>query len=183
MLHVHRAERADRLVEALADVLADPPDDPFAPELVAVPTRGIERWLAQRLSHRLGVTGGDDGVCANVVFPSPADVVGRVLAVPDEDPWRPERLVWPLLETIDECAEEPWCAPLGAFLGVGDQGDTRRGRRFAAARHLARLFSRYADHRPALVRAWAAGTTTRQRPTTCAGSPSCGAACGRGWRR
>ena len=157
MLHVHRAERADRLVEALADVLADPPDDPFAPELVAVPTRGIERWLAQRLSHRLGVTGGDDGVCANVVFPSPADVVGRVLAVPNEDPWRPERLVWPLLETIDECAEEPWCAPLGAFLGVGDQGDTRRGRRFAAARHLARLFGRYADHRPALVRAWAAG--------------------------
>ena len=161
MLHVHRAERADRLVEALAGVLADPPDDPFAPELVAVPTRGIERWLAQRLSHRLGVTGGDDGVCANVVFPSPADVVGRVLAVPDEDPWRPERLVWPLLETIDACAEEPWCAPLGAFLGVGDQGDTRRGRRFAAARHLARLFSRYADHRPALVRAWAAGDDTQ----------------------
>ncbi|MEJ2862776.1 exodeoxyribonuclease V subunit gamma [Actinomycetospora flava] len=158
MLHVHRAERADRLVEALADVLADPLDDPFEPELVAVPTRGIERWLAQRLAHRLGVTGGDDGVCANVVFPSPAEVVARVLAIPDDDPWRPERLVWPLLETIDDCAEEPWCAPLGTFLGVvGDTTGTRRGRRFAAARHLARLFTRYADHRPALVRAWAAG--------------------------
>ncbi|WP_433784353.1 exodeoxyribonuclease V subunit gamma [Actinomycetospora sp. CA-101289] len=157
MLHVHRAERADRLVEALADVLADPLDDPFEPEVVAVPTRGIERWLAQRLSHRLGVTGGDDGVCANVVFPSPAEVVAGVLGVPDDDPWRPDRLVWPLLETIDACAEEPWCAPLGAFLGVGDPSGTRRGRRFAAARHLARLFSRYADHRPALVRAWAAG--------------------------
>ncbi|MEJ2888797.1 exodeoxyribonuclease V subunit gamma [Actinomycetospora aeridis] len=157
MLHVHRAERSDRLVEALADVLAEPLDDPFKAELVAVPTRGIERWLAQRLSHRLGVTGGDDGVCANVVFPSPAEVVARVLAVPDDDPWRPERLVWPLLETIDECAEEPWCAPLGTFLGVGDTKGTRRGRRFAAARHLARLFTRYADHRPALVRAWATG--------------------------
>ncbi|MFC5137054.1 exodeoxyribonuclease V subunit gamma [Actinomycetospora rhizophila] len=158
MLHVHRAERADRLVEALADVLADPLDDPFEPELVAVPTRGIERWLAQRLAHRLGVTGGDDGVCANVVFPSPGEVVARVLALPDDDPWRPERLVWPLLETIDECAEESWCAPLGTFLGVvGDTTGTRRGRRFAAARHLARLFTRYADHRPALVRAWAAG--------------------------
>ena len=160
MLHVHRAERADRLVEALADVLADPLDDPFEPEVVAVPTRGIERWLAQRLSHRLGVTGGDDGVCANVVFPPPAEIVAGVLGLPDDDPWRPDRLVWPLLETIDACAEEPWCAPLGAFLGVGDLGDTRRGRRFAAARHLARLFSRYADHRPALIRAWADGDDT-----------------------
>ncbi|PVZ11070.1 exodeoxyribonuclease V subunit gamma [Actinomycetospora cinnamomea] len=157
MLHVHRAERADRLVEALADVLADPLDDPFEPEVVAVPTRGIERWLAQRLSHRLGVTAGDDGVCANVVFPSPAEIVAGVLDVGEHDPWRPERLVWPLLETIDACAEEPWCAPLGAFLGVGDASGARRGRRFAAARHLARLFTRYADHRPALVRAWAAG--------------------------
>ncbi|GAA4784137.1 exodeoxyribonuclease V subunit gamma [Actinomycetospora chlora] len=157
MLHVHRAERADHLVEALADVLADPLADPFEPELVAVPTRGIERWLAQRLAHRLGTTTGDDGVCANVVFPSPGELVGRVLAVPEDDPWRPERLVWPLLETIDACAEEPWCAPLGAFLGVGDPSGTRRGRRFAAARHLARLFTRYADHRPALVRVWAAG--------------------------
>lgn len=157
MLHVHRAERADRLVEALADVLADPLDDPFEAELVAVPTRGIERWLAQRLSHRLGVTGGDDGVCANVVFPSPAEVVARVLQVPEDDPWRAERLVWPLLETIDACADEPWCAPLGTFLGVGDPTGTRKGRRFAAARHLARLFTRYADHRPALVRAWAQG--------------------------
>ncbi|GLZ45922.1 RecBCD enzyme subunit RecC [Actinomycetospora sp. NBRC 106375] len=157
MLHVHRAERADHLVEALADVLDDPLDDPFQAELVSVPTRGIERWLAQRLAHRLGTTSGDDGVCANVAFPSPSEVVGRVLGVPDDDPWRPERLVWPLLETIDQCAEEPWCAPLGAFLGVGDPSGTRKGRRFAAARHLARLFTRYADHRPALVRAWAAG--------------------------
>jgi len=160
VLHVHRAERADRLVEALADVLVDPLDDPFEAEVVAVPTRGIERWLAQRLSHRLGVTGGDDGVCANVVFPSPAEVVAGVLDVPEDDPWRPERLVWPLLETIDACAEEPWCAALGAFLGVGDRSGTRRGRRFAAARHLARLFTRYADHRPALVRAWARGDDT-----------------------
>ena len=40
MLHVHRAERADGLVEALRGLLAEPPADPFAPELVAVPTRG-----------------------------------------------------------------------------------------------------------------------------------------------
>ena len=36
------------------DLLADPLADPFAQELVLVPARGVERWLSQRLSHRLG---------------------------------------------------------------------------------------------------------------------------------
>ena len=54
MLIVHRAERADRLVDALADDPPRPLDDPFAPEIVSVPSRGIERWLTQQLSNVLG---------------------------------------------------------------------------------------------------------------------------------
>ena len=46
MLRLHRSERADALVAPLADVLAVVPDDPFAVDVVAVPTRGVERWLA-----------------------------------------------------------------------------------------------------------------------------------------
>ncbi|MEJ2870082.1 exodeoxyribonuclease V subunit gamma [Actinomycetospora sp. OC33-EN08] len=156
-LQVHRAERADTLAEALADVLAEPPDDPFTPDVVAVPTRGVERWLAQRLSHHLGARAGDDGVCANVVFPPPAELVRTARHLPDDELWAPDRLVWPLLETIDACAGEAWLAPLNTYLGVlGDTAGTRAGRRFAAARHLARLFDAYAEHRPAMVRAWAA---------------------------
>ena len=157
MLHVHRGERTDALAEALADVLADPLDDPFVPEVVAVPTRGVERWLAQRLSHRLGTSDGrGDGICANVVFPSPADLVATALGRDGEHPWRPERLVWPLLEVIDACAGESWCAPLGTYLGVDDPSGLRDGRRVAVARHLARLATAYGEHRPELVRAWAA---------------------------
>ena len=40
MLHIHRAERADGLIEALRSLLVDPLADPFAPEVIAVPTRG-----------------------------------------------------------------------------------------------------------------------------------------------
>src|SRR5438874_1423080 len=58
MLHIHRAERADGLVEALGALTADPLDDPMAAEIIAVPTRGIERWLSQRLSVRLGAGPG-----------------------------------------------------------------------------------------------------------------------------
>ncbi len=157
MLHIHRAERADALVDALGALLAAPLEDPFAHEVVAVPTRGMERWLTQRLSAGLGATPGRfDGVCANVEFPFPRRLVGDAVAAacgidPGSDPWVPERSVWPLLEIVGECLPEPWLHTLAEHLGGTAE------RRFASVRHLADLFDRYELHRPELVRAWAAG--------------------------
>jgi exodeoxyribonuclease V gamma subunit len=162
LLHIHRAERADALVEALGRLLADPPADPFAPDVIAVPTRGMERWLTQRLSGTLGATPGrGDGVCANVEFPFPRKLAGDAVAAasgvdPAQDPWLPERAVWPLLEVVGESLDEPWLQDLARHLGPEDDVD-RRARRFATVRHLAELFDRYALHRPAMVRGWAAG--------------------------
>ena len=144
--------------------LAAPAPDALAPEVVAVPTRGMERWLAQRMSDRLGAGDGrGDGVCANVDFPSPRRLVGDAIATAsaievDADPWLPERAVWALLEVVDECLGEAWLASLAAHLGGGDGTDpARRARRFSTVRHLAELFDRYALHRPEMVRAWARG--------------------------
>ena len=53
-LLVHRSERADELVSALGDLLMEAPADPMTPEVVSVPTRGVERWLTQRLSTAVG---------------------------------------------------------------------------------------------------------------------------------
>src|SRR5437016_6086857 len=81
VLHLHRAERADGLVAMLAELVAEPLDDAIVPEVVSVPTRGIERWLSQQLSARLGTSpGGRDGVCANLEFPFPGTLVGGALA-------------------------------------------------------------------------------------------------------
>jgi exodeoxyribonuclease V gamma subunit len=163
MLRLHRAERADRLVDALADVLADPPEDPFAREYVAVHAKGIERWLQQELSLRLGTGRGakaTDGVAANIQFPFPAKLVNRALAAaedidPDEDPWVPSKLVWPLLEVLDTVGHEPWLSPLRWHVAAdGDEDPLRRSRRYPAARHIADLFDRYAIHRPEMIRSW-----------------------------
>jgi exodeoxyribonuclease V gamma subunit len=167
VLHVHRAERADTLADALAEVLRRPADDPFAAEVVAVPAKGVERWLAQRLSHRLGAgPGRGDGVCAHVAFPSPGAVVAAVVcraagADPDADPWQPARAVWPLLEVVDASLGESWCAPLAAHLG---EAGAHRGRRLATARHLAELFAAYAAERPGMLRAWQAGDDSAAPP-------------------
>jgi exodeoxyribonuclease V gamma subunit len=161
VLHVHHASRADRLVAALADVLSVPPDDPFTREVVAVHSRGQERWLAQQLALRLGASpDGSDGVCATLEFPFPGrivdDAVARATGVdPTTDPWRTERLVWRLLEVVGPIEDPAVLGPLAVHLREVD--GSRSDRRFAAVHRVADLFDRYGVHRPAMLRAWAAG--------------------------
>jgi exodeoxyribonuclease V gamma subunit len=171
-LYLHRAERADRLVTALGDLLSTPLPDPFATEIISVPTRGVERWLSQGLAQRLGASPGrNDGVCVGVSFPSPRRLVARALTgsaeEEDIDPWQPRRAVWPLLRVIDGCRGEPWAAALWHYLG-GTGGSVniqrsaeldplRAGRRWATARHLADLFGTYAAVRPIMIDSWSQG--------------------------
>ncbi|HMC39186.1 MAG TPA: exodeoxyribonuclease V subunit gamma [Acidimicrobiales bacterium] len=179
MLILHRSERADLLVDALGQLLAQPLDDPVTPEVVAVPTRGVERWITQRLARHLG-SGRDPGhapdpdpavpggICANVGFPFPGTLVGQATACatgvqPDLDPWLPERLAWAVIDVIDRGSGDGRLAPLLEHLAAVTP-PARPGspasplRRFATARHLADLFDRYGVHRPEMIRAWAAGS-------------------------
>ena len=159
VLRVHRSDRTDALVTMLADLVAEPLDDPMTPEVVSVPTRGIERWLTQRLSATLGARpGGRDGVCANISFPFPGSLISEALALasgtdPKADPWLPERAVWPLMEVVAEHFADPWLAPLAQHIenSVTVQGS----KRFSSIRHVADLFDRYAVHRPGMLQAWA----------------------------
>lgn len=174
MLILHRAERSDTLADALGRTLADPLADPFAREVVAVPAKGVERWLTQRLSGALGVTpdathaaraGAADGIAANIEFPSPTRLVDDALAAAtgttaDEDPWHPSRVLWTLLGVIDDSLDAPWCAVLARHLGHDDPTGHRVGRRYGTAAHLAELFRSYGDQRPAMLVDWAAGRDT-----------------------
>ena len=190
MLHIHRAERADRLAIALAGLLATPLADPFVSEIVSVPTRGMERWLAQRLSSHLGAQPGRaDGVCAGVLFPPPRRLIGDAVAAasgidPDADPWLAERAAWPLLDVVAECLDEPWLDALRGYLGHSESepDPVRRDRRLSIVRHLAGLFARYSLHRPEMVNAWAAGGDGDGDGGHCRlarrGRRSCGGRCG-----
>jgi exodeoxyribonuclease V gamma subunit len=168
VLHVHRSDRTDTLVAMLAELVAEPLEDPMTPEVVSVPTKGIERWLSQRLSARLGVTpGAQDGVCANITFPFPGTLVSGALARatgndPRADPWMPERSVWPLMEVVEQHFDEPWLKELavhirnaGATPDEAASGPSGPPERFSIVRHVADLFDRYAVHRPDMVQRWA----------------------------
>ena len=143
MLHIHRAHRADILAEGLRQLLGEPLVGPLEPDVVAVPTRGMERWLAQQLSMALGARPGRaDGVCANVTFPFPGTLVAAALAPTggpplEQDPWAPARAVWPLLDVVEAARNEPFLAPLARHIGWGEppgpEGGLRDGRSGGAA--------------------------------------------------
>lgn len=71
-VQLHLGPDPAALADGLGRLLATPLPDPFAEELVVVPAKGVERWLTQRLSHRLGAGQlGGDGVCAGIRFLTP----------------------------------------------------------------------------------------------------------------
>ena len=167
MLHVHRAERADRLADGLAATLLEPLNDPFAPEIVAVPTRGIERWLTQRLrpasgerpvpqrrrvrERRVPVPGAADPGCSggrerHRSGQRPLDVGALGVAAAR----RSSTSAWAIRGS----------PPLARHL-EGARGDPEDPmRRFGAVRHIAELFDRYSVQRPDLIRAWERGDQT-----------------------
>ena len=161
MLHLHRSERADGLVAMLADLIVEPLEDAMSAEMVAVPTRGVERWLTQQLSTRLGAAPGrHDGVCANVEFPFPGSLVGAALAAGGDldralRPVGARAIGLAAARSRRASLGEPWLAPLAAHLrSAAPEG---RPRRFASVRHIADLYDRYGVHRPEMLRAWLNG--------------------------
>ncbi|MBM7368930.1 exodeoxyribonuclease V subunit gamma [Gordonia hydrophobica] len=166
MLTVHRAESAQQLVDVLAQTLATPLADPMQTEIVAVPERGVERWLRQQLSLRLGTgSSGTDGIAANIAFDSPRSLLRQVIDGVATDPdaaesWFADRLRWPVLRVIDAHLADPHLAVLATHLGLGEAGGAQRGRRLSTASTIAGLFSAYGWQRPTMIAEWAAGDDT-----------------------
>ncbi len=167
---MHRGGGPEALARAYASMLREAPADVFTPEVVVVPARGVERWLAQQLSHELGATTGDDGVAAGLEIMAPQSLISMLLGRDRDDPWQADRLVWPTLEAIDELVGSPHFDALTHHLGAGPEITdnpraewermARQSRRYAVARRIAGLFASYARERPQLLADWEAGTPT-----------------------
>ena len=137
---------------------------PFAREIVAVPAKGVERWLASSGSPTCSGRPTATGSAPSGV-PWPSTMLDEALqAVSQEHAEAVEQSgsaseLWPLFEVIDESIpSEPWCRSLAQRLGTTDND---KGRRLAVARRLAHLFDEYGQSRPEMLRAWATSDDQR----------------------
>ncbi len=152
-LNIFVADGLVPLADRLAERLDDPLDDPLQPELVAVPSVGLQRWLRLQLASTLGAEpGAGDGIAANIDMPFPGVLRSRLFAADlggARDPWQLRNLVWAVYQTLvanhdDQGLESIVGLPAGATL-------------YGRARRIADLFDRYGNRRADLLRRWARG--------------------------
>ena len=119
------------------------PGDPFARPLLLTTGSGMQRWLSQQVAR---LSAGDgEGICAGLDTHRVSSMERLLDPASADDPWLPEQLVWAVLEAAE--AGHGGLEPLITHLGANDQ-------RYANALRVARLFLRYADHRPDLLASW-----------------------------
>jgi exodeoxyribonuclease V gamma subunit len=144
-LVVHRSHRAEDLARELAEILAPAPDDPFVPDVVAVHSAGLESWLAMEIAKH-------NGICANVLFPRPNEVLAELaadaLGEEMQGGWTAQRILWAMLASLDEAG------PLVERYLLEDGPAEKTRRAVALFQSLARIFEAYGTYRPELVREW-----------------------------
>jgi exodeoxyribonuclease V gamma subunit len=147
----------EQLARALCDITRSAPLAPLTPEVVIVPSKGVERWLTLELAQALGV-------CAHVRFPFPRtfvdDAISAVLA--DEDPkdrFTRESLCWAIASLLPDLCREPELGEVARYLeGAEEQ------KLFGLANRIAHSFDQYAVFRPDLVQSWERGAGSGWQP-------------------
>jgi len=147
---VYRSNRAERLVDQLARVCAEPLPQPLAREVVAVQSLGMERWLSQQLALRLGIW-------AHGRHPFPRrlvdELVAGVLEQPAAEAFGPEALRWAIAAELPARADEPGFEVVARYL----RGDAHGLKLHQLARQLAWLYDQYVVYRPDVVLGWERG--------------------------
>ncbi len=150
MLHVHFANRIERLADALAAVLAEPATDAaLVPETIVVGHAGMDEWLKRALAARRGIA-------ANLDFQQPGSFVWRMLrardpGLPKHSPLERGALTWRLYAAL--AGTPAGLSPdVERYLAGGDE---RAPLELAEA--LSTVFEQYQIYRPRWIREWEAG--------------------------
>ncbi len=148
-LHLLTGNRMERLAEELADLLRTPWGSPLVPETVVVQSRGMERWLSQKIARR-------NGICANLTFPFPNRFLERlceaagVMGPAERSAFEPEALAFRLFSLFGDLSRGADDLPLRRYL-ESDPGDLRR---WELAEQCADLFDQYLVFRPEMIVSW-----------------------------
>ena len=151
-LFLHSSNRLEVLASELAKVLHAPLSSPLATEVIAVQSKGMERWLSLQLATI-------DGIWANYRFPFPTALIRELLASllgpTTESPLLvPENLTWRLMEILPAKLANPTYQHLAPYLHdhVGD--DLRL---WQLCGRIADTFDQYLVYRHQLINDWEEG--------------------------
>jgi exodeoxyribonuclease V gamma subunit len=151
-LNIFRSNRVEtlqsRLVERLA---AGPLADPFATEMVVVPTYAMARWLNLNFARQ-------QGIAANIDYPQLGEWVWALASqllddIPQQDPCSRDRLGWTIFNQLPDLLEHKAFESLRQYLDDDNSGI----KRWQLSHRIADCFDRYQSYRPDMIRSWSEG--------------------------
>jgi exodeoxyribonuclease V gamma subunit len=151
-LFLHSSNRLEVLASELAKVLHTPLSSPLAPEIIAVQSKGMERWLSLQLATI-------DGIWANYRFPFPTALIRELLAsllgpVLESPLLVPENLAWRLMEILPAKLSTPTYQHLAPYLHDHSDDDLRL---WQLCGRIAGIFDQYLVYRHPLLNDWEEG--------------------------
>lgn len=147
-MHVHRSDRVESLVEALARSVAEPLSSPFVAETILVPSRALGVWLSLRLAELHDIWANPRFVTVDTFLDELHESVSG--ASGDSERFTHDGLTWSIAGALPGLLANDAFASVRAYLE--DDHDTTK--RIALARKLATTFHGYLTHRPELLAAW-----------------------------
>ena len=159
-LHLSSSNRIETLQRQLASLFsAQPLGDPFAREVVLVPTTALQRWLNLQVAEC-------HGVAANIDCPLPAAWIWQLAAqLPEaadgrsalQDPLSRELAAWQIYGILPRLLHRSEFSSLEHYLHDDDTGV----KRWQLAERIADVFDRYQYYRPDWIRTWSAVDSRR----------------------
>lgn len=151
MLNLYQSNMLDALMRLYLATRAssDQARDPLEPEILLVPSKGMQRWLGFALAQ-------EQGIAANLDFRLPAAFVWQLITrvfpeVPARSPFDREALVWRVLPELPSVLAHENVAMATNWKAADTRG------RYELAWRVTDVFDQYLIYRPDWIRAWEAG--------------------------
>jgi len=143
--------RLESLAEALAESISEPPASPFAPEVIVLQSRGMERWLSMQIAQQKGIS-------ANFSFSFPNTFLHNLYReiipdIPEVSPFDTDILTFTIMKLLPGCLASPGFESLAGYLG--DKNDSLK--LFQISKKIVDLFEQYIIFRPEMIIKWEKG--------------------------
>lgn len=142
----------ESLAREFSKIVAEPLSSPFAPEIVVVQSKGMERWLSLQVAMH-------NSVCANFIFQFPDAFAGEIfglfnLNVKHPSPFKAGVMTFSIMKVLPCLIAEPGFEDLKLYFG-----DSMENKRlFQIASCIASVFEQYLVFRPEMILKWEEGS-------------------------
>lgn len=149
--NLYTGNRLECLAEIFAEKIAEPLASPFAPEIVVLQSKGMERWLSMEVAQK-------NGICANFSFFFPNTFLDSLYwkCLPDifmSALFETDGLTFTIMKLLPDCLEMPCFSSLRRYLS--DQNDDLKT--FQISSKIADIFEQYIIFRPEMILKWEKG--------------------------